>query len=161
VGLIGDPDLLFLDEPTTGFDPSARRGAWKMVEGLRALGKTIVLTTHYMEEAQHLADRVAILHDGAIAAIGRPGELAAGRQEQTVITFLLPDGVALDELREHVRGPIESADGVVTLRSANAQRMLYELTSWAERDGIELVGLSASRPTLEDAFLELTATDHA
>jgi ABC-2 type transport system ATP-binding protein len=156
VALVGDPELLFLDEPTTGFDPSARRGAWRMIEELKGLGKTIFLTTHYMDEAQQLADRVAILRDGRIAAIGRPRELAAGLAAQTVVSFRLPESVALDAVPAGVGAPVEAVDGVVALRSANPQRTLYELTSWAEREGLELIGLEARRPTLEDVFLELT-----
>src|SRR5205823_11822919 len=85
VALIGDPELVFLDEPTTGFDPAARREAWSMIEGLKALGKTVFLTTHYMDEAQHLADRVAILRAGRIVALGPPGELVDGRNNETVV----------------------------------------------------------------------------
>ena len=159
VALIGDPDLLFLDEPTTGFDPSARRDAWNMIDGLRALGKTLLLTTHYMDEAQHLADRVAILRAGEIVASGRPAELAPAGGTSTVITFRLPDGVAIDALRPTVSAPLETAGGVVSLRTENAQRALYELTSWAGRAGVELIGLEARRPTLEDVFLELTGAN--
>jgi ABC-2 type transport system ATP-binding protein len=140
VGLIGDPRLLFLDEPTTGFDPSARRGAWNMIEGLRSLGTTIFLTTHYMEEAQQLADRVAILRAGAVAALGRPDELGS---KETLIKFRRP-----------------GTGETVTLRTTNPQRTLYELTSWAERERVELDGLEATRPTLENVFLELTGGGH-
>jgi ABC-2 type transport system ATP-binding protein len=160
VALIGDPDLVFLDEPTTGFDPSARRSAWNMIEGLRALGKTLFLTTHYMEEAQHLSDRVAILRDGRIVAIGRPAELATAGAASTAISFQLPDGVGVETVRANVSAPIETVGGVVSLRTEHAQRALYELTSWAEREGIELIGLQARRPTLEDVFLELTGDNH-
>jgi ABC-2 type transport system ATP-binding protein len=159
VALIGDPELLFLDEPTTGFDPSARRDAWNMIDGLRALGKTLFLTTHYMDEAQHLADRVAILREGQIVAIGSPAELAPAGATSTVISFRLPHAVAIDELRANVSAPIETAGGIVSLRTENAQRVLHELTSWAERERVELVGLEARRPTLEDVFLELTGAN--
>jgi ABC-2 type transport system ATP-binding protein len=140
VGLIGDPRLLFLDEPTTGFDPSARRGAWNMIEGLRSLGTTIFLTTHYMEEAQQLADRVAILRDGEVAALGRPDELGT---RETVIRYRRP-----------------GTGETVTLRTKDPQRTLYELTSWAEREHLELDDLEATRPTLESVFLELTGGGH-
>jgi ABC-2 type transport system ATP-binding protein len=161
VALIGDPELLFMDEPTTGFDPAARHSAWNMIEGLKALGKTIFLTTHYMEEAQHLSDRVAILRDGAIVGLGRPDDLAAnGRPAQTVVRFRLPEGVELDQVRANVGADVETAGGVVALRSDDGQRTLYELTSWAQREGVELIGLEASRPRLEDAFLELTGAGH-
>jgi ABC-2 type transport system ATP-binding protein len=160
VALVGDPDLVFLDEPTTGFDPSARRSAWNMIEGLRALGKTLFLTTHYMEEAQHLSDRVAILRDGQIVAVGRPAELATAGTASTAISFQLPDGIGVETVRANVSAPLEAVGGVVSLRTENAQRALYELTSWAEREGIELIGLQARRPTLEDVFLELTGDNH-
>jgi ABC-2 type transport system ATP-binding protein len=160
VALIGDPELLFLDEPTTGFDPSARRGAWNMVERLKALGKTIFLTTHYMDEAQHLSDRVAILRDGAIVAIGPPSELAARGSPETVVSFRLPNGTPVADIRANVDAPLEASGGVITLRARNPQRTLYELTSWAERERVELVGLQANRPGLEDVFLELTGDNN-
>jgi ABC-2 type transport system ATP-binding protein len=160
VALIGDPELLFLDEPTTGFDPSARRGAWNMVERLKELGKTIFLTTHYMDEAQHLSDRVAILRDGAIVAIGAPSELAARGAPETVVSFRLANGTPIAALRANVNAHLETADGFVSLRATNPQRTLYELTSWAEREGVELIGLQANRPRLEDVFLELTGDNN-
>jgi ABC-2 type transport system ATP-binding protein len=160
VALVGDPELLFLDEPTTGFDPSARRSAWNMIEGLRSLGKTIFLTTHYMDEAQHLSDRVAILRGGRIVAIGSPDELAEGGGDQTVISFRLPPGVGIDALRADVGGQLDISGALVSLRAADAQRALYELTSWAERERVELAGLEARRPGLEDVFLELTGDGH-
>jgi ABC-2 type transport system ATP-binding protein len=159
-GLIGDPRLLFLDEPTTGFDPSARRGAWRMIEGLRSLGTTIFLTTHYMDEAQQLADRVAILRDGEIAALGRPDELAAGGTAETVVSFRVASAETVEALRAAVHARLERTDGVVRLRTDDAQRTLYELTSWAEREGVELAGLEAVRPTLESVFLDLTGGNH-
>jgi ABC-2 type transport system ATP-binding protein len=156
VALIGNPRLLFLDEPTTGFDPSARRIAWSMIEDLRSLGTTIFLTTHYMDEAQRLSDRVAILRDGRVVALGRPDELAAGGTAETVVSFRRPDAAAIEALRANVSARLELSDGVATLRTENAQRTLHELTSWAERERVQLVGLEASRPTLENVFLELT-----
>jgi ABC-2 type transport system ATP-binding protein len=156
VALIGDPELLFLDEPTTGFDPSARRDAWNMIEGLRELGKTVLLTTHYMDEAQHLSDRVAILRDGQIVASGRPNELGPDGDATTIISFELPDGVSPDALRSRLELPVEASGKLVTLRTDDAQRTLYRLTSWAEESDVHLVGLQARRPSLEDVFLELT-----
>ena len=160
VALIGNPQLLFLDEPTTGFDPSARRGAWNMVERLKALGKTIFLTTHYMDEAQHLSDRVAILRDGGIVAIGPPSELAARGSPETVVSFRLSNGTPIADIRANVHAPLETSGGVVSLRARNPQRTLYELTSWAEREGVELIGLEANRPGLEEVFLELTGDNN-
>jgi ABC-2 type transport system ATP-binding protein len=155
VALVGDPELLFLDEPTTGFDPSARRDAWNMIEGLRDLGKTVLLTTHYMDEAQHLSDRVAILRDGRIVADGRPDELGP-QNGATVVSFELPDGVTPDELRSRLEAAVETSGRVVTVRTDDAQRTLYRLTSWAEESGVHLDSLEARRPSLEDVFLELT-----
>jgi ABC-2 type transport system ATP-binding protein len=159
VALVGDPDLLFLDEPTTGFDPSARRDAWNMIEGLRELGKTVLLTTHYMDEAQHLSDRVAILRDGEIVASGRPDELSPDGDAATIVTFELPDGLTADELRSRLEAPVETSGKLVTVRTDNAQRTLLRLTSWAEEVGIDLGALEARRPSLEDVFLELTGGD--
>src|SRR6185369_10650404 len=109
VGIVGNPDLVFLDEPTTGFDPAARREAWAMIEGLKALGKTVFLTTHYMDEAQHLADRVAILRAGRIVALGRPTELIDGVENETVVTFRRPEPFDLEALRARLGAAPEVA----------------------------------------------------
>ncbi|MGE5635596.1 MAG: ATP-binding cassette domain-containing protein [Nocardioidaceae bacterium] len=156
LGIVGDPDLLFLDEPTTGFDPSARRGAWSMIEGLKALGKTIFLTTHYMDEAQHLADRVAILRHGELVALGTMDELEAGLGRETTVRFRLPAGLEPERIAGAVEQGPELVGDLATLRTRNAQRTLYRLTSWAEREGLRLEGLEAVRPSLEDIFLEVT-----
>jgi ABC-type multidrug transport system ATPase subunit len=156
LGLVGDPDLLFLDEPTTGFDPSARRRAWELVERLSSLGKTILLTTHYMDEAQHLADRVAVIASGRLVAIGPPDALA-GQADQgaAVIGFELPPGVAagdLPRLGEEVR-----VDGTgVEIRTTRPVADMHALTSWALDRGAELPSLQLVRPTLEEAYLQLT-----
>ncbi len=160
VGIIGDPELLFLDEPTTGFDPTARRDAWNMIEGLKELGKTIFLTTHYMDEAQHLADRVAILRRGELAAVGDLEEIGAGTGAQTMIRFRLPDGVSIDDIRSIVDAPVELVGGVAALKVDSPQRPLYKLTGWAEERGIALDGLEAVHPSLEDIFLELTSAEN-
>lgn len=152
VGLAGDPDLLFLDEPTTGFDPAARRGAWEMIRNLRSLGKTVLLTTHYMDEAQALADRVAVIVRGRIVAEGPP-RILASRDPATTITFHRP-GESLPDLPE--AEVVADADHEVTLRTERPTRVLHELTRWALERGLELEGLSVSRPTLEDVYLELT-----
>jgi ABC-2 type transport system ATP-binding protein len=157
VGIVGDPELIFLDEPTTGFDPSARRDAWNMIEGLKALGKTIFLTTHYMDEAQHLADRVAILREGRLVASGDLAEIGAGAGAQTVIRFGLPNGVSTDELASVLGQPLEVSGDIASLQVDNPQRPLHELTGWAEQRGIVLDRLEAVHPSLEDVFLELTA----
>ncbi|HEX2056823.1 MAG TPA: ABC transporter ATP-binding protein [Actinomycetota bacterium] len=152
IGLAGNPDLLFLDEPTTGFDPSARRGAWKIVKDLAAEGKTIFLTTHYMDEAQFLADRVAIIAGGRITAEGPPSTLAAHDLAATTISFALPDGRSLPE---RFAGATDGA--LVELRTPDPMRTLHELTGWALDEGVELQALTVSRPSLEDVYLDLTS----
>jgi ABC-2 type transport system ATP-binding protein len=154
VALAGDPQLLFLDEPTTGFDPAARRGAWDLIRNLKSLGKTILLTTHYMDEAQNLADDVAIIARGEIVARGSPRTLGGRDTAATTITFRLPAGGA--ELPVSLRGEATVTDGVVHLRAAEPTRTLHELTGWAMERGIGLDHLEVSRPTLEDVYLELT-----
>jgi ABC-2 type transport system ATP-binding protein len=136
LALVGDPDLVFLDEPTTGFDPAARRNAWETVRGLRRLGKTILLTTHYLDEAEQLADRVAVLREGRIVTVGKPSELTGGDVET--------------EIRYRRDG--ES----VVLRTHEPTRVLHELTAEALAAGGELDELQVLRPTLEDVYLTLT-----
>ena len=136
VALVGDPELLFLDEPTTGFDPGARRVAWETIRSLRELGKTILLTTHYIEEAQQLADRVAVLRDGRIAALGTPSELI-GAGPTT-------------EIRYRLNGE------VVVVETDEPTRVLHELTTKALAEGVELEGLEVRRATLEEVYLSLT-----
>jgi ABC-2 type transport system ATP-binding protein len=159
IGIIGDPDLIFLDEPTTGFDPTARRDAWNMIEGLKALGKTVFLTTHYMEEAQHLADRVAILRGGRIVAQGEPSELGASLGRRTVIGFRLNGGLTTEELRSHLSAPLQIAGGEVSVETEQPQRDLYRLLSLAEERGATLADLEVRKPSLEDIFLDLTGGD--
>jgi ABC-2 type transport system ATP-binding protein len=155
LALIGDPELLFLDEPTTGFDPSARRNAWEVIASLRDLGKTIFLTTHYMEEAQELADRVAIISGGRIVAEGSPRELSGRNGRVTMISFRLPAGVAADDL------PVDADSvaifaGEVQIRADDPVRTLNELTAWALERAAPLAGLEVRQPNLEDVYLELT-----
>ena len=153
LGLAGDPELVFLDEPTTGFDPSARREAWEIVRNLRALGKTVFLTTHYMDEAQNLADRVAVIAAGRIVAEGPPDRLS-GRDDATEIRFTPTPAATLPDL-----GPATVTDmgrGIV-VRTADATATLHVLTGWALERGVTLAGLTVARPTLEDVYLELTA----
>ena len=151
LALIGDPELIFLDEPTTGFDPAARRQAWEVIGGLRALGKTIVLTTHYMEEAERLADRIVVMARGEIVADGTPATLGGRDRAAAIVTFSLPAGAA---------GPPPGAEaderGRVTLRTERPMADLHELTGWALDRGLELTDLEIRRPTLEDVYLELT-----
>ena len=160
LALAGDPDLVFLDEPTTGFDPVARRAAWAVIAGLRDLGKTVFLTTHYLDEAQELADRVAIIKAGVIVAEGAPQSLAAGTATVTEVTFAAPHGVALDEIPG---GPaiVRGSDGVARIRTELPTRLLAELCGWAAGRGIELECLEVTRPTLEDVYLDLVQSGEA
>jgi ABC-2 type transport system ATP-binding protein len=150
VGICGDPELVFLDEPTTGFDPAARRQSWELIRGLRALGKTILLTTHYMEEAQQLADRVVVLAGGRIIAQGTPDSLAG--HHETLVEFRLPDGLDAAELPVAV----ERRGAVLAFTTATPTADLAPLLSWAAVRGYELEGLTVTRPTLEDVYLQLT-----
>ncbi|MCY3953632.1 MAG: ABC transporter ATP-binding protein, partial [bacterium] len=157
LGLIGDPDLLFLDEPTTGFDPEARRAAWDMIKGLRSLGRTIILTTHYMEEAEHLADRVALLMDGQIVACAPPSQLLGS--ERSTVRFRLPAGAGRAELPALVAATVEIDGDVAVVNTERPTALLAELTGWASQRGIELADLTVSPPSLEDAYLQLIGTD--
>jgi ABC-2 type transport system ATP-binding protein len=156
LGIVGDPELIFLDEPTTGFDPGARREAWNMIEGLKALGKTVFLTTHYMDEAQHLADRVAILRGGRIVAEGRTEEIAAAIGRSTVIGFVLDGSLGVEDVRDAVAATVSTAGDQVEVQTPDPQRDLYRLLALAEERGAELRELEVRRPNLEDVFLELT-----
>jgi ABC-2 type transport system ATP-binding protein len=158
LALIGDPDLLFLDEPTTGFDPSARRHAWDVIRSLRDLGKTVFLTTHYMEEAQELADRAAILADGRIIAEGDPDRLGGRDSARAVISFRLPAGAAANGLPPQFSAATEGPPGHLSYASGSPLEDLRALLDWASRNGGELPGLEVRRPSLEDVYLELTGT---
>ena len=156
LAIVGDPDLIFLDEPTTGFDPDARREAWEMIAGLRDLGKTIVLTTHYMEEAERLADRIAVIVDGRIIAQGTPRSLGGRSEARTKIRFrLAPDHPGLPPALASLAtaGPDEVTEFVVD----DPVRGLHDLTGWALDNGVRLEGLEVSRPSLEDTYLALIA----
>ena len=147
LGIAGDPELIFLDEPTTGFDPAARRQSWELIEGLRELGKTILLTTHYMDEAQHLADRVVVLANGRVLADAQPGHL--GREEAVVDVpgrpgLPLPAGTTVER-------------GIARLATRTSTRDLAPVLQWAAAHDVELEGLTVTRPSLEDVYLELTA----
>jgi ABC-2 type transport system ATP-binding protein len=139
VALVGDPDLIFLDEPTTGFDPAARRAAWELIRSLRSLGKTILLTTHYLDEAEQLADRVAVLREGLIVLEGTPAALTGDTKETEV------------RYRENGRE--------LVIRTQEPTRVLQELTTKAVEEGRELEGLTVRRPTLEDVYLSITEAD--
>jgi ABC-2 type transport system ATP-binding protein len=154
LGMIGNPRLLFLDEPTTGFDPNARRGAWEVVENLRSAGTTILLTTHYMDEAQSLADRVAVIAAGRIVATGPPATIGGRDTAQTRIRFALPPEPAVHEL------PFETTvdgDGSLhTLHTDEPTAMLHRLTGWALDHDVTLSQLAVDQPSLEDVYLRLT-----
>ncbi len=155
IALAGDPDLLFLDEPTTGFDPSARREVWEVIKNLRTLGKTVLLTTHFMDEAQYLADRLAIISDGLIVAEGDPYTLAGRDKMRASITFTLPGDLrAPAHLEVH---PTES--GAFEIKTLDVTKDLYELTSWAINEGLDLEDIRVDRPSLEDVYLELTSSN--
>ena len=153
IGIVGDPELIFLDEPTTGFDPSARRQAWVVIDNLRSLGKTILLTTHYMDEAQHLSDRVAVIVEGKIVAEGTPDSLGGRSDAASVIRFhvgtidvaALPVDPALMKVNR----------STVEIRTEDPTVLLNRLTGWALANGIDLDALTVARPTLEDIYLEL------
>jgi ABC-2 type transport system ATP-binding protein len=159
LGIVGRPELLFLDEPTTGFDPSARRQSWSLIESLGADGTTIILTTHYLDEAEHLADRVGVLSRGRLIAEGTPQQLIE-QSSPTTIRFLLPDGFDEGHLAQfatllgadvHLAGRLVEA-GIDTPTAA-----VHRLTGWAIDHGIELESLSVTRVSLEDVYLTLTA----
>jgi ABC-2 type transport system ATP-binding protein len=150
LGIAGDPELIFLDEPTTGFDPAARRQSWELISSLRSLGKTILLTTHYMDEAQHLADRVVVIARGRVIAEGTPDTL--GRDGHAVVSFRAPaftEGLPLPEDTRIDRD-------VVSFETSTPTRDLAPILAWASGRGMELEGLSVGRPTLEDVYLQLT-----
>jgi ABC-2 type transport system ATP-binding protein len=141
IALVGDPDLVFLDEPTTGFDPAARRAAWEMIRSLRSLGKTVLLTTHYLDEAEQLADRVAVMREGVIVRIGTPRELTTS------------------DLEVEIRYRRDGEEVVIV--TTEPTRVLHELTTEALASGVELERLEVRRPTLEDVYLTLTGDDEA
>jgi ABC-2 type transport system ATP-binding protein len=155
LGLIGNPELLFLDEPTTGLDPSARRDLWKLVGSLTGSGVTIVLTTHYMDEAQTLADRLVILADGVVAAEGTFDELIERRGDATTISFRLPDAVPAETIGQHLGLSVLDDDGLVEFSSVNPQHDLHRLLGWADEHSVELGNLAVQRSSLEDLFLSI------
>jgi ABC-2 type transport system ATP-binding protein len=139
LALVGDPELIFLDEPTTGFDPAARRAAWETIRALAELGKTVLITTHYLDEAQALCDRVAIIKDGRILAVGAPAELGVGAASRYRVSWRDEDGAML------------------TRETDDPTALLHQLTSAALARGVGVKDLSVSRPSLEDVYLELTS----
>jgi ABC-2 type transport system ATP-binding protein len=155
LGIIGRPALLFLDEPTTGLDPAGRRSSWDLVQRLSDEGTTVILTTHYMEEAEALADQVAVIASGRIVAQGPPASLGGRDRGAATIRFQLPAGFSADDLPVPAAG---SGPGV-ELRTDREIETLYELTRWALEHDVRLTGLTVSRHTLEDVYLQLTGAD--
>ena len=153
LGLIGDPRLLFLDEPTTGFDPSARRHAWELVRRMCDLGKTVLLTTHYMEEAQALADRVVVIAAGEKVAEGTPESIGGRATAEVLIRFVLPTGTRASDVPV---AATEEPGRVAVVRTSSPTPVLHELTAWAMARGDELNSLTVARPSLEDVYLQLT-----
>jgi ABC-2 type transport system ATP-binding protein len=156
LALVGDPELLFLDEPTTGFDPAARRQAWEVIGGLRELGKTVFLTTHYMEEAEALADRAAIIVRGRIVAEGDPDALSARAGAEAMISFRLPNGASSADLPPPFAASAKPGEAMVAHASSDPLADLRRLIEWAEQRGVGLPGLEVRRPSLEDVYLRLT-----
>jgi ABC-2 type transport system ATP-binding protein len=152
IALAGNPDLLFLDEPTTGFDPSARHEAWEVIKNLAELGKTVLLTTHYMDEAQYLADQVAVISNGRIVAEGPPATIGNREQARARIRYRLADGATPPADLTAPPGP----DGLIELQPDDLTAALHRLTGWALDQHAELTGLEVSRPSLEDVYLQLT-----
>jgi len=153
LGIIGNPELLFLDEPTTGLDPSGRRETWELIHRLAAAGTTVMLTTHYMDEVEALADRVAVLYGQEIVAEGTPSSLGGRDLGAVTIRFRLPDGVTVESLPVPA---VPADDGHVAVHTDDEVRVLHELTGWALAHGLPLVGLSVLRTSLEDVYLGLT-----
>ncbi len=158
LALVGDPDLIFLDEPTTGFDPAARRQAWSTIRSLCELGKTIFLTTHFMDEAQALADRVAVMRAGEIIALGTPEELGGRDLRPAEIRFVLPAEWSLGDVPDVPSVGREIQAGRVTLLTREPVIAAHELTTWALDHEIDLEHFSVTQPTLEDIYLELTGS---
>ena len=154
IGIVGRPELLFLDEPTTGLDPAARRHAWTVIEGLTAAGTTVLLTTHYLEEAQRLADRVLVLTRGRLVADARPEQLRR-RGAPTVIRVPLPPGTPTADLPPTLAAAADPDGGRLVVRTADVTAALDALVGWARRHRVELAGLEVGPPSLEDAYLAL------
>jgi ABC-2 type transport system ATP-binding protein len=154
LGIIGNPELLFLDEPTTGLDPSGRRETWELIRRLAAEGTTVLLTTHYMDEVEALADRVAVLFGQEIVASGTPESIGGRDLGAVTIRFRLPEGVGEGDLPVPVSSPDD--DGYVEIRTEDELQLLHDLTGWALAGGHQLTGLSVLRVSLEDIYLGLT-----
>jgi len=157
MALVGDPELVFLDEPTTGFDPSARRESWEMIETLRELGNTVLLTTHYMDEAEHLADRIVVIGGGEIVARGTADDLADQVDATTRITWKPAPSEPLPPAQLPIT--IDSVTGIAIVETTDVMAHLHALTSWAVENSLDLAELNVARPTLEDVYLKLTSAE--
>jgi ABC-2 type transport system ATP-binding protein len=153
LGIVGHPELLFLDEPTTGLDPSGRRDSWELIRNLAAQGTTVLLTTHYMDEVEVLADQVAVLSNARIVATGTPGSLGGRDSGAVTIRFVMPDGIARSDLPVAIHA---SSGGQVEIHTEDELQVLHLLSGWALERNLKLPGLSVSRVTLEDIYLQLT-----
>jgi ABC-2 type transport system ATP-binding protein len=156
IAVAGNPELIFLDEPTTGFDPAARRQSWELIGGLRELGTTILLTTHYMDEAQHLADRVVVVREGRVIADGTPDSLGRDREPLALVSFRLPPGADAIDLPLPLGRELTERQRRVSFATPVPTRDIAPLIAWAAAHDTELDGLTITRPTLEDVYLELT-----
>jgi ABC-2 type transport system ATP-binding protein len=159
LGIVGRPDVIFLDEPTTGFDPSARRQAWNVIDNLKSLGRTILLTTHYMEEAQKLADRVAVISAGRIIDVGTPDTLGGREADASLIRFRLTDAGVLSSLAVPTDQLSVDGEHNVEVRTHDTTAVVHTITGWAIDNNVDLTGLTVTRPSLEDVYLELTEGD--
>jgi ABC-2 type transport system ATP-binding protein len=159
MALVGNPELIFLDEPTTGFDPSARREAWEVVRGLCAEGRTVVLTTHYMDEAQALADTVTVIAKGQVVATGSPDTLGGRDHGATKVRFRLPNGLSISDLPLAEGTACTRRGEYIEVHLADPTDVLHRLTGWAIGRGEALDGLTVDRPTLEDVYLSLTSEE--
>ena len=160
LGIIGDPDLIFLDEPTTGLDPQGRRQIWDVVRNFTALGKTVLLTTHYLDEAEQLADRVGVIMKGRLAEVGTPLTIGGRERALARVSFALTGGLAGQPLPEGISAAI--GPGVATVTTSDPTRLVVALASWAQSHGeTEIPGLSVTRPSLEDVYLQMVAASDA
>jgi ABC-2 type transport system ATP-binding protein len=160
LGLVGDPELVFLDEPTTGFDPGSRRAAWRVVRDLRALGKTVLLTTHYLDEAEHLADRVGVLAGGRVVEVGTPSSLGGRATAEATVRFRAEGALAGAGLPRLPAVDVQWTDGTVSVRTTTPTAVVGALSAWASAAGVdELPELCVLRPTLEDVYLRLVGAD--
>ena len=157
LALVGDPEVIFLDEPTTGFDPAARRAAWQVITGLRDLGKTIFLTTHYLDEAEALADRIAVIVDGRIVAEGTPATLADRHQEPTEVEVRFAGRQSLKSLPKALAVGAVIEEGRLVLRTSAPVADLHALCGWLLDRQLDVEGLQVRQPTLEDTYLRLTS----